>query len=263
MSEIKCSRCGKALPDDAADFCSVCQTSVSERKSTLTRGQAIALMLSLAGADIFLAHTTIECVRNLKELGAAHNWPVIAFLALTLCACGLAPSLLKAARGNATRRLKSPSYLEMAVTLLFMLILAAFGLWFYTGMLDEWSRGVVGDMDTLRSGLALFSEDHQGRHPQNAKEFVAACGYYQGHPERMQKKILGYTHIGGQLEIPKARSIPHGWQNTVLYLTSAEYRAGRFTDMGGWAYVMEGTDQGAIMVNCTHKNTSGHQWTSY
>ncbi len=64
-------------------------------------------------------------------------------------------------------------------------------------------------------------------------------------------------------DLPECRTCIHKRTDEVFYLTSAQYRSGALKDEGGWAYVNEGANKGAVFINCTHTDSRGRQWSSY
>lgn len=67
----------------------------------------------------------------------------------------------------------------------------------------------------------------------------------------------------------RARGFPpalisfHPDSDAVQTMTSEDLAAGRFSDVGGWAYVSQGDAMGKVFVNCTHAEPGQQAWSSY
>ncbi len=105
-----------------------------------------------------------------------------------------------------------------------------------------------GNLGALRSALSIYYGDTEGGHPADLRELTVKRG------------LNAYIS-----DIPKASTYHHPVSNDVQLMTSGEYSAGAFSDAGGWAYVVDGSTSvaGKLVVNCTHTDTRGRQFTSY
>lgn len=108
---------------------------------------------------------------------------------------------------------------------------------------------VLGRLGALRSALSIYYGDLEGQYPHDLDALVPR------YLAQIEPAIRGMA----------AAYSPHDMVKEVQYMTSEEYRAGKFTDKGGWAYVRSGAKDsiGTITVNCTHTDNRGRAWTSF
>jgi len=106
-----------------------------------------------------------------------------------------------------------------------------------------------GSLSSLRSALQGYYGDHEGKFPTDLAILVP--------------KYLKY--------MPMTITASHGRvRGDIFYLSGKDFREGRFTDTGGWAYVNTPGDPefGTLVVNCTHNDYSIHPevrkpWTTF
>lgn len=96
-----------------------------------------------------------------------------------------------------------------------------------------------GNLGALRSAVSLFHED--------AKLF----------PKSLAELVPAYLS-----RLPPTHVLHHEDSAAVQLLSDEDYRIGRFTDAGGWAYVASGPQAGLVLINCTHRDPNGSSWTS-
>ena len=75
----------------------------------------------------------------------------------------------------------------------------------------------VAAMSSVRGALQAYAAANQGRYPADLGELVLNAKYLAN--------------------IPPAGLKEHPISNAVQYMSGEDFKAGRFTDAGGWAYV--------------------------
>ncbi len=117
------------------------------------------------------------------------------------------------------------------------------------GIQKQFTESVnAADLAAVRTALSLYYNDHEGLYPENIEALV---------PQ--------YLPLG----IPFNRLEEHGKSNAVQNMSGEDFKAGRFTDAGGWAYVNTSADPmmlGRFVINCTHGSNintlEGKPWTA-
>lgn len=112
--------------------------------------------------------------------------------------------------------------------------------WFCAGKFSELrikagEGATIGKLVTLRVAIQECFGKADGKFPANLEEV---------------KQYLP----GPVKEIPFAHTALHGKISAIQYISGDDYRAGKISDTGGWAYVNTpgDIDQGLVMVNCVH-----------
>jgi hypothetical protein len=134
--------------------------------------------------------------------------------------------------------------------LLLALAVAYFAGMFPSGLMKvhwDMSSGTRHNLEALRAALSQYNEDTKGGHAAHLDALTADRKYLREIPQAMP---TGYD------------GAYHGFSSAVQEMTTAEFDAGRFSDAGGWAYVVSGSSAGAVVVNCTH-SANRQAWTSY
>jgi len=134
---------------------------------------------------------------------------------------------------------------------LLTLALTGFGLYDWVenssfGLLRRYSNegATKGNLGAIRSALSIYYGDLEGQYPRDLSDLTAAGKYLASLPRAKTPKY-------------------HPDSSAVQSLTSADAQLGRFSDAGGWAYVVSGSSAGTVLVNCTHTDSRGNSWTSY
>lgn len=165
--------------------------------------------------------------------------------------CGYLPfrhdtGLLRPAAARRPRR--RPRLIETLVALSILAFLLVQSTEVLQKLMTKAGEGMTrGNLGTLRSVIQLYFAANDGRYPEDLSQLTKDRAFLRSLP-----KALRYVR-------------PHdsSGSNGVVRMTSAQYRAGKFTDDGGWAYVGSGPDKGVIVVNCTHTDSRGRRWFSY
>lgn len=115
--------------------------------------------------------------------------------------------------------------------------------------MDRRSSGGVtkGNLGSIRSALINYYGDMKGQYPSSLTSLTVGGKYLSKIPD-------AYT--------PNY----HPDSAAIHQMTNDEFKAGEFSDAGGWAYVMGGTTNyysGTVLVNCTHTDIKGTVWTAY
>lgn len=111
----------------------------------------------------------------------------------------------------------------------------------------SYGGGTKGNLGSIRSALSIYYGDMAGQYPGN----------------------LALLTVGGKylVQIPNAYTPYYHADSVAIHqMTNDEFIAGKFSDAGGWAYVMGGTTNyysGTVVVNCTHTDIKGTVWTAY
>lgn len=101
------------------------------------------------------------------------------------------------------------------------------------------TSGTLGQLSSVRSAIQVYYGDSDGSFPADLGLLVPK-----------------YLSNG----LPAIKLPGHSKSNAVQYLSGEEFRAGKFSDAGGWAYVNSPDDQaawGSLVLNCTHLRHSG------
>lgn len=111
---------------------------------------------------------------------------------------------------------------------------------------------VLGRVATIRSAMAVYYGDLEGQYPSDLNALV---------PKYLPRIEPAFRGVA-------LTYYPHGMVNHVQYMSSDEYKSGKFTDEGGWAFVARGTTVnvngiGTFFINCTHTDNRGRVWTSF
>lgn len=104
-----------------------------------------------------------------------------------------------------------------------------------------------GNLGAIRSALSYFYEDMKGQYPSSLTVLTIGGKYLEKIPDTYTQHY-------------------HPDSSAIHQMTNDEFKAGKFSDAGGWAYVMGGTTNyysGTVVVNCTHTDIKGTVWTAY
>ncbi|MFA5140210.1 MAG: DUF2330 domain-containing protein [Elusimicrobiota bacterium] len=109
-----------------------------------------------------------------------------------------------------------------------------------TGLMRKSNEGATrGNLGTIRSALSIYYGDMEGQYPADPYALTKDHKYLPG--------------------IPPVKLPPyHADSNAIELLT-----AGDSDDSGGWGYVVDGSSQGVVFVNCTHTDSRQKIWAEY
>jgi hypothetical protein len=114
--------------------------------------------------------------------------------------------------------------------------------------------------------MHLNRKSNEGATKGNLGAIRSAVSSYYGKAQGVFPASLDGLTAGGKHlpAMPPAKIPPHhADSNKILNLTGAQYAREEWDDTGGWAYVLDGPDQGKVFVNCAHTDTRGSVWNSY
>lgn len=144
----------------------------------------------------------------------------------------------------------SGSFTKIGPAVFFLAIIISCG-WYAVSKFAELqtkaSEGAtVGKLAMMRVSIQVYYGKTGGKFPADLQELL---------PQYLPAHVR---------DIPFAHTANHGKNSAVQYISGDDYRAGKFTDTGGWAYVNTPGDNnwGTLVVNCTHKLYKREQlWT--
>lgn len=148
------------------------------------------------------------------------------------------------------------------VWLLLGIVFAAFVCWqilrgFSRALLVNHEGTGVGNLGEIRSALAIYYGNMNGQYPSNLDALTTTL---------VPGNNPGRVHYLATIPTSKP-SWHHQDSSKVQIMTNDEYIARKFSDEGGWTYVVGGSTRqfdGTVVVNCTHlRETRGEAWTNY
>ncbi|MFC1679874.1 type II secretion system protein, partial [Elusimicrobiota bacterium] len=122
-------------------------------------------------------------------------------------------------------------------------ILAAIAIPKFADLIRKSNEGATkGNLGAVRSALAIYYGDLEGRYPQSPEELTVGGKYLT--------------------TMPKAKTPNFHADSARISIVPSMQAA---TDEGGWAYVGEEMSQeyGSFFVNCTHTDSKGRVWSEY
>jgi prepilin-type N-terminal cleavage/methylation domain-containing protein len=135
--------------------------------------------------------------------------------------------------------------IELMIVVAIIGILAAIAIPKFADLIRKSKEGATkGNLGAVRSALSIYYGDLEGNYPTDDLTQMTVSGKFL--PELPQAKTPNY-HID-------SNGVIAGASQAVVV-----------TNVGGWAYVNNNTDQswGNIWVNCTDTDSKGSVWTSY
>ena len=137
---------------------------------------------------------------------------------------------------------KGFTLIELMIVVAIIGILAAIAIPKFAELIRKSNEGATkGNLGAIRSALAIYYGDNEGRYPTD--------------------DISSLTFVGKYLkDIPVAKTPDYHTASAGVVNSATP-----ISDAGGWAYnsVQGNTDWGVVWVNCTHTDTRGSLWTSY
>ena len=141
--------------------------------------------------------------------------------------------------------------IELMIVISIIGILAAIAIPKFADLVRKAQEGATkGNLGTIRSALSIYYGDMEGQYPQP----IAAN-------DALSALTINSKYIAA---IPMAKTPDyHPNSSTELDYGPAPYIPPN--DSGGWAYgaAISGPTSGTVIVNCTHTDTKGSDWTSY
>lgn len=144
------------------------------------------------------------------------------------------------------RTRKAFTLIELMVVVAVIGILAVISIPKFSDLIDKSKEGYTkGALSTLRSAVAVYYADNQGRYP----------------ADDLASLLASHKYINS-LPIVKIPRTPHLIINTV---TPGASTSTFITDTGGWAYVNNEADLGwgQLAVNCSHLDIKGDDWSLF
>ena len=130
--------------------------------------------------------------------------------------------------------------IELMIVVAIIGILAAIAIPKFASLIRKSSEGASkGNLGAIRSALSIYYGDMEGQYPQLVESLTISGKYLSAVP------------------VAKAPNY-HADTSVITY--------GAIVDAnGGWNYnnVATDTNLGTVLVNCTHTDTKGTNWTSY
>ncbi len=179
--------------------------------------------------------------RGFRGLGFSYAYSG-AFLIILLVAAFLLRLTVRVANGESDPK---SSHLPLALVIGYFGVMFPDALRLVHGTMESGTRH---NLEALRAELSNYHEAAKGGYPAHLDALTANGSNLTEIPQAMP---AGYD------------GAYHGFSSTVKELTTDEYSAGKFSDSGGWAYVVSGSSAGTVVVNCTHGTGNGRVWTSY
>jgi hypothetical protein len=148
-----------------------------------------------------------------------------------------------------------PVFDKSIVSLALLAALAGYGLFslvhVFAGLINkEHESCVLGSISSMREAIKFYASDNGGKFPADLQELTLNAKYISS--------------------LPVLRTLKHHEPGPVLSMSGEDFRAGKFTDTGGWAYVNSPGDRdwGRIVVNCLHSKETkglnqGQPWTTF
>ena len=132
---------------------------------------------------------------------------------------------------------------ELMIVVAIIGIIAAIAIPKFAELIRKSNEGATkGNLGATRSALPIFYGDTEGHYPYHPVSLVFSGRYMMG--------------------LPKAKTPNY-------HADSAKVRLGLDAldadDTGGWLYLADAKSDyfGTLLVNCTHTDTKGTQWTDY
>ena len=114
------------------------------------------------------------------------------------------------------------------------------------GAQKEGRASAMGFLGSMRHAVSSYHEDN-GRYPDDLVALTIGGTYWGG---RLPLGVQQYPY-----HQPPSRG--------VQLMTTQDLLEEKFSDSGGWAYIVSGSSAGLVLINCTHTDVRGTVWTSY
>jgi prepilin-type N-terminal cleavage/methylation domain-containing protein len=130
--------------------------------------------------------------------------------------------------------------IELMIVVAIIGILAAIAIPKLASLIRKSSEGASkGNLATLRSALSIYYGDMEGQYPATLDSLTVAGKYLGAVPSA---KAPNYPSDSAALTYQVSANDGSGWSYNNVYLNS---------------------NQGTVLVNCTHTDTKGTIWTVY